>query len=771
MILATRVTATDLIRLFREIKAPHPPCESPLDLTVGEDYFTAIANDLPGVQDYNHMTSLLETGDFPDLDKAIDKFLRSHETTPLREAVTFLSIYSKFARALKIESPIFRDAEKSFAEAKLLYPESTLIPVIVSTVAAQHLKEGLYEKSLGLYRTARETYPFNELTCVFQAGVAESSLQLHDYTAAKASFEQLMQKCQNRRLRFAATMRIAEIKHRVSGVSPDPILQKIHSESPKLAQRYFPSLLYVLGEKSFATDNLSSAKFFLNEYLRTNQPWECKAYAAKRLADVALAGSGQAKDIIGKYLEVKESYPATDPGRFSHIRAMLLSLGGVAEAEVERRLKVIDEEIDQIQNKPLREVAYLEKALGLLDAGEPDAVGSLVKVKKNSKLEISKGRVADFIRARVMEILAARMNGLEEITDPKALADYAGGELELYDAVMGTWLSKTPLQKKAQTLVRDRLKQLASKALSLDRPELALVILEKAAAGEVLPKEGPRFADVGFRSYIAERYLTRLFKSSQKEKLAENFMKNRERWAPFVEPASPLVWLSAAVESGDEQSIVETAKRVGAERAPAATGTLSPLMKDYYRLNQGKAMVLLKRWGEADRRLADVSSGELKVSADHLRMQIALEQKNFSRALDIGLVLLKKTEPAQRESLLDTLRQVCYDGHLWGKAEALVGEAKKQALPEEKMIPFHYLAGKSYAERNRCAQAVPELELALMKQPQATESNEARYRLGKCLMSMRKAGQARKIWQELAAIQDPFWSKLARNELNLSQNH
>lgn len=756
--------AQTLVDLFRDIKTEHPPCDSPLDLSVSEDHFVPIANDLPGVSEYNHLTSLLQEKQWATLDQSIEPFFRAYESSPLREAVSYLHVYSLFDRVTQVDSPEYREAEKTFSEAKLLYPKSDLIPVILAVTAARHLREGLYAKSLAQYRAAREEYPFSDLACVFQAGIAESNLLLGDRASSRSSYQQLLQKCQNPRLRLGAEMRLAELSEREKGSDSSIVLEKIFARSPQLVERYYPPLLYSLGEKKFARGQLASSQFFLEAYLKSRQPVNCKAYAAKRLADIHLRQSQDLKSIIGQYLEVKEKFAGTDPGRFSQLQGLLLGLNKVDGAEVQRRLRVIDDEVDRIELRSLRETGYLEKALTLLDHGETEAVGSLLKVKENGHLRVDQGTVGKFVRARLLDLLAKAPE-----VKPADLRKQAASELDLYHSMMETWLGKSPDAARANQLVEKRIGTLAQAAFAADQPEVALEILERAQKLALLPPVSGKGGHPAFRQALAQVFMGRLIESPARKELAGWFLQQRDRALPYFEPAANLIWLSAAVENGDDETIVSTLKTVSQDRRPAATPDLPPRLRDYYRYNEGKALTLLKRWGAADSRLAPIS-GELQGRALELRLQIALEEKRYAKAFDLGVALLEKKGSDDRGALFDTLRQTCYDGKLWTKVPGLITKLKAVKMPEDRWPTFHYLAGKAAWETKHCPVAVEHYENALMKAPGAGESSEARFRLGKCYMQLHKPSQAKKVWQELLSSQDAFWSKLARNELNLSNN-
>ena len=114
-------------------------------------------------------------------------------------------------------------------------------------------------------------------------------------------------------------------------------------------------------------------------------------YALKRMADIAFQSGEDWEKVAGLYLAVHDRAPLTDVGRFSYIHALLLGLKTLPKVEHGRRMKVIDGEIDLIKDEAFRELAYLEKGLARLDAGERSAVDYLVRLNQRTAFNLEKG--------------------------------------------------------------------------------------------------------------------------------------------------------------------------------------------------------------------------------------------------------------------------------------------------------------------------------------------------------------------------------------------
>jgi tetratricopeptide (TPR) repeat protein len=195
------------------IQTTSPLCTSTMDLGVGRDYFVAIGNDLPGLQEYNQLVKLYQTRRYKEFSEEIKRFYKIFESSPLKEAAYFLEAQELFEEYLlkRTEEPL--EAEKKMREALLLYPKSEMVPVLLAGAGNFWLQRGVFEKSLGIYQSARDQFPFHPLYCVFQMGIGESAWQLGDRKAAKSSFTLLQQKCENSRLKLASEFRLMELEN------------------------------------------------------------------------------------------------------------------------------------------------------------------------------------------------------------------------------------------------------------------------------------------------------------------------------------------------------------------------------------------------------------------------------------------------------------------------------------------------------------------------------------------------------------------------------
>ena len=193
----------------------------------------------------------------------------------------------------------------------------------------------------------------------------------------------------------------------------------------------------------------ATAKFYFKEYMDNEGPdAQCVPYAVKRLADIAFRQNEPWEKVVGMYLAVRDKSPLTDVGRFSYIHALLLGLRTFPKVEYSRRMKIIDEQIDQIKDEAFRETAYLEKGLALLDTGERGALDYLVRLNERSSFDLQKGPIGTFVRQRLLEILQDEVSVAVK-GDPHRKKDDSAifGPLE---EAFPIWLKGTPYENSAR---------------------------------------------------------------------------------------------------------------------------------------------------------------------------------------------------------------------------------------------------------------------------------------------------------------------------------
>lgn len=167
-----------------------------------------------------------------------------------------------------------------------------------------------------------------------------------------------------------------------------------------------PAAFYQVGELKFREGNTESAEFYFKEYLKNEkQEKECIPFALKRLADIALLEKRSLREVAGKYFLASEMGPNTDIGKFSYLHGLLLEFRNLPIAEQQRRIKVFDLKVDEIETRKYRSAAYLEKGLVLLDMGEKGALEYLVRLDELVALGLRKGKVADYVRNSFLKML------------------------------------------------------------------------------------------------------------------------------------------------------------------------------------------------------------------------------------------------------------------------------------------------------------------------------------------------------------------------------
>src|SRR5262249_15633348 len=150
----------------------------------------------------------------------------------------------------------------------LLYPKSTLVPIISANAAALNLRMENFQKALSFYESARQDFPFYNLHFEYQAGIGEATFGLHDFAAARHAFGQVLQKCQDTRSRMMAELRLADMDRIENKTIPLKTYEKYAEKSPILVGRISPWVFFNAGEIKYSQGQYSSAKFYFNEYLR-----------------------------------------------------------------------------------------------------------------------------------------------------------------------------------------------------------------------------------------------------------------------------------------------------------------------------------------------------------------------------------------------------------------------------------------------------------------------------------------------------------------------
>jgi len=765
-LLASTVFGSEL-SVLRTIDPPAANCESAPTFETAGEYFVAVGNDLPGVREYNALITAYEAREWPKLEAGISDFRRSFESSPLQEAVTFLSVQMGFDRALETREDA-TEIEQQLREALLLYPNSNFVPVITATVANYWLQKGNYDKSLSLYQTARQDFPFHALNCVFQAGASESQFMLHDFTGATSSFRQLLQKCKNERLRTGAELRLIEMMPDDKKGSKLKAYEKIYSAKTALLSRYFPWTLFNVGELKYRQGQFKSAQFYFNDYLSgANKKASCVPAARKRLADIAFRNGRPVDEVKGLYLVAKDSGPETEAGLYSNIQSMLLDMSQVEPVERKRRLMIIDEQIERLGDGRLRSSAYLQKGIILLGTGEEAALNYLLRLNEKSQFNLEKGPVAQFVRERMLKLLEQKVRTVMPEKGEKS-KEGIKQEMEMIETVEkahALWLAGSPFEEKGRKLYGDLVVHTFESALSQEHPDEGIEVLRRWKDS---PLWTPKYLNSKTRTQIVTALLRSLMKSSSPSTLAMLYLKEEESIKPFIDSSMLGFWIATALEAGDQNRVRDLAQKrakiPGARNIPAG---VPDEVRDYLALVSGEAWTQIKRFGDAERELAHIKYPALVDRALQVRLSLYQEKKNWGKAYETALSMLNRAKEEERGDYLQQLYDIAHKGRLWKKAGDLYVRAEKMGLEGKSLAPYLFFRGRAFSESNSCKQAIKDFEMGLSLDPSSSEAPEARFRLGKCLAKLNRSAQARRIWEELARLNDSFWSPLAQNELKI----
>lgn len=737
-----------------------PYCEGKVDLHVGKESFVEIANELPGRAEYNELVQLFRKSDWQEFDEKWQEFRTNFPDSPLIEAGAFLYLQTRFDRIDRDDGFKSKEVEKLLREAVIVYPGSTLAPVVWATAASFFLRQGSVPRALALYELNERQYRNTPLACVFKMGIAESNFLIQDYVAAAKHFEQVSKSCGNARVKVAAQVRMADIKWIEKSVAATAAYEKLILENDSIVERFFPSALYNVGELKYREKNYASARYYFDRFYKVeSKDAKCIPHSLKRLADVAFRTDNPWQKVAGYYLAVREQSPYSDVGRYSYIHGLLIGLPTFPRIEYQRRLKVIDNEIDSIRDNELRTAAYVEKGLALLDAGEKTSMDYLVRLNEKTQDSLSQGPLADFIRNRLLRILK------QEVDEAKEQSYDVASILQPIQAAYNVWLKQTPFEAQAQKYYSELVLYRFEQHMKDDDFDAALEQLEQWTKSKLWPPAGP---DWESRQVVGEALADLVFDfEGDPEESPSYFLLNKESFLQtFLRPEFQLLWAQVAMDTGDKKRLMKIAAALKNQRAPAYVDQrISEELQSRMWLAAAESFASIDEYRLAEKAFGMVKDQPLQERALSGRMQLHVRRKDWNGAYPHGKSLLTWVKGEKRVSHLRNLQEIVLEGKLWGKATEVLGWAKETGLEGKELALFHYMTGRAQFELKQYRSAIESLENALKADPDSTGAAEARFRLGKSLAKEKRLEQARLVFRELADKKDPFWSPLANNEI------
>lgn len=737
---------------------------------MSSEFFVELANKVEGISEYNSLIGYYQRKEWARLDQGVQSFLTTFETSPLREAVAYLRVQSNWDRLTpEASEDEVIEAERLMREVLLLYPKSALAPVLSTTYGSYQLRSGRIDKSLAVFSEARERYPFSELSCVFQSGIAESHFHLGHVEQATRSFEQILQKCENPRLRVGAKLRTAEMIQEKDPKKAAKIFADVMDHNSQFVYQFFPDTLFNLGELRIRTGDLKSAKHFFSETIRHPDSLKsCSEVAYLRLGDIALKMKAPLQEVVGKYLEARENAPLSDIGRFAYVRALMLELDKMNPAERARRIKVTDEEANAISNREIQKEAYLEKGIALLQMGEELALPYLARYSEASKLSLKKENVGTYIRNRVGEQLASTRKRFDRALSPEEISD----RLKPYEVAYSAWIEGESTAPKAKSDVRqwivDQVERTPTDAAR------ANAILTRYAASPFYAKG---MWDSANAAKLQSTILGALLQKGTAENAKATAQSYRDNWGDLKKwlgsRAAPVEFIIAH-QLQDQDTLMRTVRK-GKTRGIASledtSVVLDPKWTPEYHLSVAQALLSTEQFKDAEKTIARISlkgqSPDFLDRYNATRVELYRRTSRYPTAFQLAWNRATLAPKDKKVLRLQESLAVANLGKLWGQSEPLLRSSKKAGAEGKDLAPFEYFAGRASFEAGSFVKAIGHYQAALAADPESVDGPEARYRLGKAYWIRRDKTKAIAAWRELSTLQDPFWSPLAQNELKL----
>ncbi|MCB9253888.1 MAG: tetratricopeptide repeat protein [Bdellovibrionaceae bacterium] len=742
----------------------HPHCHGRADLDVARDYFVEIANDVQGVQDYNELVRHYRRKRWDPFAQKLSHFREDFPNSPLQQPADFLELQAMLEQAQEdVGPPNIKLIEHRFQTVLLKNKDSDLLPVIYATTANFYLQRNMLEKSLALYEKAREAFPFHTSACVVMQGVAENRYLLNEPVRAKPTFELVLQKCKNPSLRLGAMVRLADMEWNVNNAKAEKGYAEALKKDLNRFNRFYPHALYNLAELIYRRGELKRSKFYFDEYLKhTPRQASCTPFALKRMADIAFKTNADIKKTVGLYMVAHEQGPATDVGRFSYVQGLLLELTKVGGPEVKRRVKVVDEELEKIETAQFRKQGYIDKTLSLIDTGEIAAVDSLRKLEQQGVFKFRQPAVQKFVRDKLLWYLEQDLKAVRASKETFLKDEDPSAIVPQVEQVYSEWMSKSPQAKKARGLYTTIMLERFQKNLPADSKK-ALKRLQQASLSMMWDP-----ASSTGRNAVATALMENLWKAEDGDSLALEYTRNHKLLDPLVEGPYKILWVAVSQTLQDKSETKKLTAKVPVMRNPASMEKALPgSIRDFSYLVAGRAYRLTGKNAQAEASFLKVKSGRFLPAALNELSKLYLESKRYSEAYQVGVKQYKQAGNEGKLPKLQTLLEFAEKGNLTRNVASLVKMTDENNFEGKDRAPFYHYAGKIYYDRGQFGKASEMFEKVLASDKDFAHKAEAQYKLGKCLLNLRKPAQAKQILEELAGDQDKFWAPLARNELSI----
>lgn len=750
---------------LRVLDFPIPFCENSVKLDVARDHFVEIENDLPGRSEYNNLVRLFQKKNWFDYTASLGLFRKQFESSPLIEAVEFLDLQSEIERLNEKSEAGLQKVENKFRDLLILYPRSTLNPVLQASMANIYLRMGAYAKALGLYRVARQDSPFHSTSCTHLFGEAEANYLLGNFDESTQTFRAVLQKCESNRLQVAAKVRLVDIQREQSKdlKSIEKDYEKIREDNPTLVSRFHPELLYNLGEIKYRSKSFPSSTFYFNDFSRNvTDTHVCQPKLQKRLADLSRQNKKKNVEVIGLYLSVYEKYPKSDLGRFSRVHALLLDFASVSDAEAKRRLEIIDSELAAIRERGIRDYAAIEKGLAILDRKDDTGLEVLKPLRERLETVFS-GELDNYIRTAFLDQVKGPFPEIASLSD-KAKDKKV---LEPLERAFTDWFSKTPDSERAELVYRSLIMTRFREAMESGNVKSALYKLERWKDSDLFQK---KWVDSKTRKELGGQLANWWVRQPMGStvSISKFFIDRSEGINNFFSPEGDALWVQVYMELNDTESLEKALKMRQKERAVAAKKSSEDARaQSAYSLILGRAFRLVKDFKQSEFYLNQVTSTELDFEKNVEKMKTFSSEGKAKEAIQLGLKTIEQKPANQIKEVLPLLRDAVVLGKAWNYSDSVSKIASKTLGEDKALVPFLTMKARALLEQGKFKDSYEGYLHAMKMDSDAKDIAETKFNMARCLIKLKDVESAKKEWEEVAALNDEFWSPLAANELKL----
>jgi len=753
---------------FKLIDVSLPFCDAPRAFDLSKETFVEIENDLPGKTAYNGIVSDYRARRWTDFDAKIRKFKKEYEASPLIEAIHFIELQAELERLVAGDHEAeeeFKHLDQKFRELLVLYPKSSLLPTIELSFAKKCLESGRAQKALGIFREVREKYPFHTGHCFAMYGEAEAHFQLSHFSDANRTFQAINQKCANQKLKLGSKIRQIDGNQKLSSDpnSYEKNYEVIRDNDSALVSRFFPELVFNLGEMSYRSKKWDRALYFFNDFQRiVGNRHECHQKLKKRLADISLRKNKSLSMVSGQYLGVFEDGPKSDLGKFSRGVALLLDADQIGSGEFERRTKELEELTHQIKDREMNLNIRILRAVTLIDRKDMSEIADL-KALKNSNPSFFDEALSSEIRRKLLVL--QKEKGISQEGRSKKVREKNFWE-NTY-SLFNDWFEKTPDQELFKELVSRQVFHDVSKSVSDSDFQMALRGIKIWSQSKLF--ERSLISSENLKKLISKISIAWLNQAPPKRKqIATWFVEDHEKLTRFFEPEGSFLWVQSALDLDHQENLKGRLKKWEEPRNLAQTRNV--IETDYSsarHLILAKGFSRLGKYSLADDHFEQVKSPALKWIARLERVKNANQAKDYTKALDLGMSSLSSDKAENGKDYLPILKDSILLGRKWSYAERLFSFSRKMDLEQTEQLEILNVLGRSHLEMGQFPKAILNLENSIKMDPQQKSIAETKFYLAQALFKSGSKDQAKTIWNDIVAMKNDFWSPLAENEIKL----